>query len=252
MDTLTADWLNTLDECMRSEVLFACDYAQNYDHGTSGHLGYSTLAKLAEMLDMAMAQLGDKFGPGQQSGRFVLPVPYRSQWDKDAGLTTKDCGPACIGMLLDYKGTHVATDKIMTFITKGVNRPTSFTELQRAAGELGGVALERKTNWTWDGLIEALRNGRPSMVLIKNGYNVLRLDRNNTTGHFMVPVGFDVIPFGSQQVERVICHDPNWWTIHTAQGAFLPIIKDDFMKMWTGAQEDWNNPARAALVLSNE
>lgn len=48
---VNANWRNELDERQLKEVRLAEHYAENYSHGTSGHLGYMTLAKLASLLD---------------------------------------------------------------------------------------------------------------------------------------------------------------------------------------------------------
>jgi hypothetical protein len=243
---MSTGWTAVLDERVRKEVAFARDYVKRFNHGTVGHIGYTALAMLARLLDVQQR-------PGHQAGRMVLPVSYVSQWAEGAEMTSMDCGPASIKMLLDYAAGGDApftVDDIMGHITGGKNRPTSFTELKNAALAMGGVELLRFSGWSWDGLIEALDEGRPSMVLIKNKYFIMRLDRNFTKGHFLVAVGHDVIPYRGKEVRRLIVHDSNWWREHTAQGAFLPIIEVDFMTMWEGAKEDWSNPARAALVLA--
>lgn len=243
---MSTGWTAILDGRVRKEVELARHYVKHFNHGTVGHSAYTAIAALAGLLDVQQV-------PGHQAGRMVLPVPYVSQWAKGAEMTSMDCGPACIKALLDYAAGGEAAftvDDIMVHITGGKNRATSFTELKNAALALGGVDLLRFSGWSWDGLIAALDEGRPSMVLIKNGYFVMRLDRNFTKSHFLVAVGHDVIHYRGEAVRRLIVHDPNWWAVHTAQGAYIPIIEGDFMTMWEGAKEDWNNPARAALALA--
>lgn len=243
---MSTGWTAILDERLRQEIMFARDYVKRFNHGTVGHIGYTALAALAGLLDVQQR-------PGHQAGRMVLPVPYVSQWAKGAKMTSMDCGPASIKMILDYAAGGEApftVDDVMVHIAGGDDRPTSFAELKNAALALGGVELLRKNNWSFDGLIEMLDAGLPSMVLIKNKYFIMRLDRNFTKGHFLVAVGHDMIMYRGKKVRRLIAHDSNWWAEHTAQGAYIPIIEADFMTMWTGAQEDWNNPARAALVLA--
>lgn len=45
------EWATDLDEREWNEVKLAQVYAQGFHHGTSGHLGYMVLAKLAEKLN---------------------------------------------------------------------------------------------------------------------------------------------------------------------------------------------------------
>lgn len=243
---MSTGWTAILDERVRKEVELARHYVKHFNHGTVGHSAYKAIAALADLLDVQQR-------PGHQAGRMVLPVPYHSQWGPGAKMTSMDCGPAGIKMLLDYAAggeSPFSIDDIMGHVTGGEDRPTSFTELKNAALSLGGVELLRFSGWSFDGLIDALDEGRPSMVLIKNKYFIMRLDRNFLKGHFLVPVGHDVIPYRGKKVRRLIAHDSNWWAEHTAQGAYIAIIEADFMTMWEGAKQDWSNPARAALVLA--
>lgn len=50
------NWRDQLDIRQRKEVELAQLYVGQYNHGTSGHLAYITLARLADLLD---AQQGD-------------------------------------------------------------------------------------------------------------------------------------------------------------------------------------------------
>ena len=44
-------WLDNFDEREKQEICFAIEYDAHYRHGTSGHLAYTVIAKLARMMD---------------------------------------------------------------------------------------------------------------------------------------------------------------------------------------------------------
>jgi len=44
-------WIDNLDERTQQEVAFAVDYAQHFGHGTAGHLAYTTIYRMAVMLE---------------------------------------------------------------------------------------------------------------------------------------------------------------------------------------------------------
>jgi hypothetical protein len=52
--------LEAEDHRMMDEVRLAEAYAKGFHHGTSGHLGYMTLARVAGMLDYAERQVREK------------------------------------------------------------------------------------------------------------------------------------------------------------------------------------------------
>lgn len=43
-------WAVNFERQMIVEILFAIDYDTNYEHGTSGHLAYQTIAELMNVL----------------------------------------------------------------------------------------------------------------------------------------------------------------------------------------------------------
>lgn len=48
-----SNWLTQLDTRQQQEVEFAGVYKSRFDHGTSGHLAYTTIADMADLLDAA-------------------------------------------------------------------------------------------------------------------------------------------------------------------------------------------------------
>ena len=53
---LTPPWKQFLTERQIKETEFAIHYAANYGHGTSGHLGYMTIAALAMIIEKMAAE----------------------------------------------------------------------------------------------------------------------------------------------------------------------------------------------------
>ena len=62
-----------------------------------------------------------------------LDIPYRSQWDSDAGDHSADCGPTCLAMVLNYRDVDISPDSVYDHIPdKGQFDFTNFTELMDA------------------------------------------------------------------------------------------------------------------------
>lgn len=155
-----------------------------------------TIAQELEALAERLRKLG-------ATGELLVQVPYRSQWDADAGLVRGDCGPACVAMMLDWHGTHVAIDDVSCECGMSAQkRVTTAADLIGAAGG-HGLTLSRRNGMEADDFLAETRSGRPVICLVHYGSIPDRQDRNYTTGHWMVVIGVDA--------EAVIVHDPNWW-----------------------------------------
>jgi len=200
-----------------------------------------------------MSNLLDKESGSTAPPGIKLDVPYHSQWEDDAGLARRDCGPACVEMVGKYMNpsADVSTDDIMRFITGGSDRATSISELQRASSELFGVTLRRVDGASPGPLGSCLVGCRPVIVLVHYGSFQMRMDRNYTAGHWMVVVGLDEIDYQGEKIERVLLHDPDWWGDYKAQGAFIPVETNHFLRMWGDCVKD-GNPAFLALVPAVE
>lgn len=204
---------------------------------------------LVEMLVDVLEAVETPAGPPGPGEPRVLRVPYHNQWEGDALERRMDCGPACVEMVGKFWRSDlvVTTDEIMRFITHGAERGTHVGELQEVARELFGVILERHDGMEWDALVDALGLGWPVITLVHYGSCEIRMDRGYTRGHYVVVVGTDAIDYQGQVVERVVVHDPDFYGGLHAQGAFLPLTKRHFMKMWGDCVKD-GNPARMGLV----
>lgn len=176
----------------------------------------------------------------------ILPVPYHSQWEKDATKFKSDCGPATVEMIGEYwSGEDSTTDEIMEWITK-YNKNTSSDDLIKAADHFYGVTLTKDYHSTWDKLKAQIKLEKPVIVLVHYGSFLHRLDRNFTGGHWMVVVGFDTVNYQGMNVERIILHDSDWWGSYTTQGESIPITKYHFTQMWKNSYLD-DNPNYFAL-----
>jgi hypothetical protein len=51
------DWMKVLEQRERMEILYALNYIAQFNHGTSGHLGLTTLAKVAQIATHALNAL---------------------------------------------------------------------------------------------------------------------------------------------------------------------------------------------------
>jgi len=52
--TLDSDWRTLVDERQRKEIALAEVYARDFNHGTTGHNQLMLIARLAELLDVAV------------------------------------------------------------------------------------------------------------------------------------------------------------------------------------------------------
>lgn len=246
-------WFNELPERQRKEIDLAQLYVQDYNHGTTGHVRLGTMDAMAQTLDRYEEQLAQANpDPGLvYTARRVLPVRYNPQWGYDANQHKKDCGPAVLESLCEYHepGTDRTTNEIMNYITGGVDRATSISELQRAALELYGITLKRYNGATVYDLIRWIDAGRPVMVLVWYGGYELRLDRGFSGGHYWVVVGYEQFDFEGKAWTRFIIHDPDFYGArHVTSGAFLPVGMAQFSYVWDNAHRAWNNPDNVALV----
>ena len=170
----------------------------------------------------------------------ILPVPYHSQWEKDATKFKSDCGPATVEMIGEYwTSEDHTTNEIMDWIVD-VNRSTNSDELIKAAEHFYDVKLTKDYHSTWDKLKAQIAVGRPAIVLVHYGSFLGRLDRGYTGGHWMVVTGFDEVDYQGTKVERIIIHDSDWWGSYTTQGENIPITKYHFTQMWKNCYLDGN------------
>lgn len=156
---------------------------------------------------------------GNQSA--LVPVPYRSQHDSDAKYSRLDCGPACIAMLLEWRGTRIAIDDITRMAGSG---KTSAVELVAAAGR-HGLELRRLSSMSLADIDAQIQAGKPLIVLVRYGdFGDQRQDMAYIGLHWIVVVGSDS--------ENIYIHDPDWWGSRRSEGRDRPISREVFNHAW--------------------
>lgn len=238
------DWRKSLTDDQRKEAEFAllyADWKRTVTYETAEDARLTLIARLAELLERV---------PETVPAGHILQVSYHSQWESDALLTKKDCGPACVEMIGEYETTtNYTTDDIMHFLTGGADRGTYISELQKAAKELYGVTLERHNLAGTEWLKAQIGKGNPAIILVHYGSFPIRMDRNYTGGHYMVVCGWEYVNYGGNPILRFVLHDPDFYgATSLTQGAFIPVTEQVLYKMWTDARLD-SNPTRMALVV---
>ncbi len=68
-------WLDQLDPREQMEVLHALDYVAHFNHGASGHLAMTVIAKLAVITDHLMSQAVAVDIPHWVDGMLAAPKP---------------------------------------------------------------------------------------------------------------------------------------------------------------------------------
>jgi len=140
----------------------------------------------------------------------LLDVPYRSQESQDASRYRNDCGPACVGMLLDWvkqvKGLstpYVSTDTLSSKTALVSSAPGLTPEQLVTLAAAYNLNLQRSDQLTLGKITSELLAGRPVLMLIAYGPLTGRENQADTGGHFVIVVGFDA--------NNVYLNDPEWW-----------------------------------------
>lgn len=166
----------------------------------------------------------------------LVEVTYRSQHDGDAQISRADCGPACIAMLLGWRGTRVTIDDISRVTSLGTTNAGQLI----AAAYKHGLALRRVAPLSLSEVEINLRNGRPMIALLQ--YGDLGDDRQNVEYnglHWVVVVGCDA--------DHIYIHDPNYWGARRLEGQKHPVARAVFDHAWVDTMPD--ALARQALVI---
>lgn len=171
-----------------------------------------------------------------KSSTIMVDIPYRSQHDQDAQLSRADCGPACIAMLLEWKGIGVTVDAITRRTTLG---PTNAGQLMAVAA-YHGLKLERLNNMMLDDVERLLQADKPLIALVRYAnLGSARQDLNYPGLHWLVVVGYDA--------GNVFVNDPDYWGERRAEGKQRPISRVVFDSAWGDTLPDAIN--RQALVV---
>lgn len=163
---------------------------------------------------------------------------YRSQWDADANQKRNDCGPACVAMVLDAFGTHIAINDISAEMMPGQDVGTD-------AGDLVGALQKRGINalaWT-SGSYPQL----PAICLV----HYAGFDRANVQDAAFM--GWHWLLVLSLNDLTAVVHDPDYWGARRNEGslkrysrvefdkAFIPYGASKIAVVWQEIQPVANN-----------
>ncbi len=199
-----------------------------------GNFLTQTRQSIVDSLDKLLAA----YAASRQGAPAVMAVPYRSQWDEDANKRNSDCGPACVAMLLDYKGVYVAINQLGD--EANMNQHPDYTgplDLIKAAAA-HQLTLTRALNITLD----QLKAHVPAIVLVHYGtlHALPTQDQRFGAGHWLVVIGVNDA--------SVIVHDPNWRGAQRNQGASLAIPRALFTQAMLDCRMDSNTPNQGLFI----
>jgi uncharacterized protein YvpB len=171
----------------------------------------------------------------------LIDVPYRSQWDADAQLSTGDCGIVSVAMICNWKGISITPDQLIRKAGLATGRSLySFAELM-LAGKAVGLNFRYVRPARWDDIRAELDAGRPVIPLLRYGELIGNQDVTFTGGHFLVVVGYDT--------EHVICNDSNFWASRRLEGYQRRISHDRFERCIGEALiKTGNNPFQSLFL----
>ena len=168
----------------------------------------------------------------------LLNIPYKSQYDPDAGRSRNDCGPACLAMLANALGLAVTTDGAFQRTGAPPDGYISSAQLMRVS-ESFDAPLEYHQDWGLGELRGMIDLARPAIALVHYGaFSKLQpgvSTQSDFTGpHFLLVVGYDE--------NHIIVHDPLWTGRRRSEGAFRAWANAVFMQAWGRCHEDGDTP----------
>lgn len=176
-------------------------------------------------------------------GVIIPSIPYKSQYDDDAGEFRNDCGPASLAMVLRAFGVNVSTNAVYRKTGTKAHRYVSVGQLMRA-GLSYGVPFDYYYNWTIEQLKDSLRKGHALITLIHYGgwsqINPGISTQNTFQGpHFVVVLGYDE--------KHIFVNDPLWKEERRSEGYRLAWTYEEFMAAWEGNHLDGNRDRSGIL-----
>lgn len=150
-----------------------------------------------------------------------LDVPYKSQWDADAGVSKDDCGAASLAMDLNYFGLHITTNGIFDLTDSALDYLTA-DELNKAATTLGYKFICTSGKNIED-LKKCIDMGMPALVVVHYGDLNGRQDKFEGP-HIIVVTGYDD--------KFIYTNDPDFWGTRRDEGKDKAYAINDFIKAW--------------------
>lgn len=179
----------------------------------------------------------------------ILNLPYKSQYDPDAGVSRNDCGPTCLAMLLNAYGITATTDAVFRRTGAAPDQYISVAQLMRV-GESYGAPLEYRKGWGLGELRAMLDLGKPVIAVVHYAaFSEVQPGVSTQSDfkgpHFVIVVGYDDA--------NVIVHDPLWRDGRRDEGAFKKWRNDLWRQAWGRCHEDCDaqgncNPDDSALI----
>lgn len=161
-----------------------------------------------------------------------LPVPYKSQWDEDAGMTNNDCGPTSIAMILNYYGENLTTNQVFEKTGAGQGL-ISWPQLQKAITALGYKStLER--GGSLNRLKQLIDSNTPVIILVHYGSLNSTQDKSFKGGHFFTVVGYNADGF--------FVNDSNFKGTLRKDGDHHNYLNAELDKAWKDCTIDGNQP----------
>ena len=166
-------------------------------------------------------------------GQIIRKIPYKSQYDEDAGQFRNDCGPACVAMVLNGLGKNVSTNAVYHRTGASANGYVSVSQMIRAAYTYK-VDFDYFYPWDLNDLKLAVKAGTAPITLIHYGaWSRLGKTQNRFTGpHFVVVIGYDE--------KHIYVNDPLWKGERRHEGEHTRWTNEEFINAWSTASKDGN------------
>jgi hypothetical protein len=166
---------------------------------------------LKTQLDEALADIRKIADMVEAMGHVGVPdlpkMRFRSQWDDDAYLFKSDCGPACLAMLLEWRGVLISINDISLECGLSENKKYTVPADLIYSAKKHGLELDAVRGWT----LEQFAARCPAIVLVHYGTFMDRQDQKYTGGHWLLLLGV--------YENQAIYHDPNWNAPRRNEGA---------------------------------
>lgn len=179
----------------------------------------------------------------------TLDTPWRTQ-DDSAICASGNCGPASLGMTMDYFGVHFSNDAIRRQIniymtgssTNCGSSGATWNSLQWFATTKAGLAtVGWSTGWTLSGITSQIVQGHPVVLLVH--YRSLPGNENSSYyyDHYIV---FE----GIRSDGKVVYDDPDYTT--SAGGNNRTMTQQQLITAWSSTVG--NNPKYSAMAVKKK